>query len=312
MNSSEKLTRRDSRLFGELAEKFLRQGTAVRFRAEGASMTPNLQDDEMVTITPVDSFAVRRGNILLTRDGAQFKAHRVVKVHAMEDRIETRGDAGRTNQSTCAADILGRVSFSENQASGKQTAHDSRLSFWRANFRRMMHRVRAAVAVRVRNPLSLGAFALAASTCMLLAPAPVAAQADLRRRPRECSRGGGAGRSGFDPDGFDLGGFTLGHHHVYRNHHEQWAERGKQCGFVPADSPEHYVQCDHVPDRLDGCRARFRWHRIGDVHRHRVVRQWCGGQFQLCGQRHRRGGFRDDDSKYGGRDFIDCGSHAVE
>jgi len=179
VNSSEKLTRRDSRLFGELAEKFLRQGTAVRFRAEGASMTPNLQDDEMVTITPVDSFAVRRGNILLTRDGAQFKAHRVVKVHAMEDRIETRGDAGRTNQSTCAADILGRVSFSENQASGKQTAHDSRLSFWRANFRRMMHRVRAAVAVRVRNPLSLGAFALAASTCMLLAPAPVAAQADL-------------------------------------------------------------------------------------------------------------------------------------
>jgi len=179
VNSSEKLTRRDSRLFGELAEKFLRQGTAVRFRAEGASMTPNLQDDEMVTIAPVDSSAVRRGNILLTRDGAQFKAHRVVQVHAMEDRIETRGDAGRTNQSTCAADILGRVSFSENQASGKQTAHDSRFSFWRANFRRMMHRVRAAVAVRVRNSLSWGAFALAASTCMLLAPAPVAAQADL-------------------------------------------------------------------------------------------------------------------------------------
>ena len=179
MKSSEKLTRRDSRLFGELAEKFLRQGRPVRFRAEGASMTPNLQDDEIVTITPVTSAAVQRGNILLTRDGQQFKTHRVVKVRADEDRIETRGDAGWTNQEARSTDILGRVSFSEDQASGKQTAHDSRFSFWRANVRRVMHRIRAAVSLRVRNSLSLGVVALAASTCMLLTPAPVAAQADL-------------------------------------------------------------------------------------------------------------------------------------
>ena len=164
MKSSEKLTRRDSRLFGELAEKFLRQGTAVRFRAEGASMTPNLKDDEIVTITPVDSAQVQRGNIVLARDGEQFKAHRVVKIHANEDRIETRGDSGWTNQGARSVDILGRVSFSESDASGKRTAHDSRFSFWRSNVRGLMHRVRAAVALRLRNSLSLGAFALAAST----------------------------------------------------------------------------------------------------------------------------------------------------
>jgi uncharacterized repeat protein (TIGR01451 family) len=179
VKSSEKLTRRDSRLFGELAEKFLRQGMPVRFRAEGASMTPNLKDDQIVTITPVTSAAVQRGNILLTRDGQQFKTHRVVKVRADEDRIETRGDAGWTNQEARSTDILGRVSFSEDEASGKQTAHDSRFSFWRANVRRVMLRIRAAVSLRVRNSLSLGVVALAASTCMLLTPAPVAAQADL-------------------------------------------------------------------------------------------------------------------------------------
>jgi uncharacterized repeat protein (TIGR01451 family) len=179
VKSSEKLTRRDSRLFGEIAERFLRGGMPVRFRAEGASMAPNLKDDEIVTITPVDPAAVQRGNIVLARDGAEFKAHRVVTTGASDERIETRGDAGWTNQAVNRDDILGRVSFSEDASNGSKTIHDSRFSFWRASARGVMHRIRAAVSLRLRNSLSVGVFALGVTSCLLLTSAPAAAQADL-------------------------------------------------------------------------------------------------------------------------------------
>jgi uncharacterized repeat protein (TIGR01451 family) len=140
-------------------------------------MTPNLQNDEIVTITPVDSAAVQRGNIVLTRGDAGFKAHRVVK--ASEDWIETRGDSGWANEIVERRDILGRVSFSEVDSNGTRTAHDSRVSFWRASVRRIAHRVRAAVQSRMRHSFSVGFFALAAAGCVLLTATPAAAQADL-------------------------------------------------------------------------------------------------------------------------------------
>ena len=168
MKILEKQLRRDSRLFGELAEHFLRTGTPVRFRAEGASMQPNLASGDIVTVAPVNTSAVRRGNIVLTREGSGFKAHRIVSQHDGDSYVETRGDAGWGSDSADRSDILGQVSYSESGSSGLRIRHDSHFSFWRAAVRQLMHRVRVAVAMRLRNSLSLTLFAFAATTCLLL------------------------------------------------------------------------------------------------------------------------------------------------
>jgi uncharacterized repeat protein (TIGR01451 family) len=175
----EKQLRRDSRLFGELAQHFLRTGMPVRFRAEGASMQPNLASGELLTVVPVDPLVVRRGNIVLTREGLGFKAHRVVSQRAEQFYIETRGDAGWTGDFASRCDILGQVRFSESDSSGLQFRQDSGFSRWRASARRLMRRIHAAVSLRLGNSLSLGVIALAATSCLLLGPTPVAAQADL-------------------------------------------------------------------------------------------------------------------------------------
>jgi uncharacterized repeat protein (TIGR01451 family) len=179
VKSSEKQLRHDSRLFGELTQHFLRIGTPVRFRAEGASMQPNLTGGELLTVAPIDPSAVRRGNIVLTREGSGFKAHRVVSRIENHSYIETRGDAGWTNDSAERRDVLGRVSFSEGGSSGRQMRLDSRFSFWRSSVRRLMHRIQAAVALRLRHSLPGAVFAIAAASGLLLLPAPAAAQADL-------------------------------------------------------------------------------------------------------------------------------------
>jgi uncharacterized repeat protein (TIGR01451 family) len=179
VKSSEKQLRHDSRLFGELAQHFLRLGTPVQFRAEGASMQPNLAGGELLTVTPIDPSALRRGNIVLTCEGSSFKAHRVVSQRENHSHIETRGDAGWTNDSADRRDVLGRVSFSEGDSSRRQVRLDSRFSFWRSSVRRLMHRIRAAVALRLRHWLPVGVFAIAATSGLLLLPAEAAAQADL-------------------------------------------------------------------------------------------------------------------------------------
>ena len=142
-------------------------------------MQPNLASGDVVTVAPVNSAAVRRGNIVLTREGSGFKAHRVVSRPTENSCIATRGDAGWSSDSARRSDILGQIQFSENEPSGRRIRHDSHLSFWRAAARRIMHRMRAALAMRLRNSVSLSVFVLAAASCVLFSPAPVAAQADL-------------------------------------------------------------------------------------------------------------------------------------
>ena len=178
MTISEKQPRRNSRLFGELAQHFLSAGTPVRFRAEGASMRPNLNGNELLTVAPVDPAAVVRGHVLLTRDGAQFKAHRVVSC-ARKSAIATRGDAGWSDEPVDRGHILGRVSFVEHDGNSARIAQDSRFSFFRATIRRVTHRICAAIELRFRNALSLSVVALAVGS-FLFASSPAAAQsADL-------------------------------------------------------------------------------------------------------------------------------------
>src|SRR3954462_12321797 len=69
---------RHSGIFGAVIEQALTNGTMVQFRAEGSSMYPTIRDGETITIAPVSTEEIVRGDVLLCRHGARVLAHRLV------------------------------------------------------------------------------------------------------------------------------------------------------------------------------------------------------------------------------------------
>jgi uncharacterized repeat protein (TIGR01451 family) len=108
MRALEAVTQRDSQKFAEVCEELLSQGAAVRFRGEGPSMRPNILDQDALVVTPVGAAGVRRGEVVLTRSAAGWKAHRVVAADKFSVAVITRGDAGQENDPISDA-VVGRV-----------------------------------------------------------------------------------------------------------------------------------------------------------------------------------------------------------
>ena len=177
MKSSDKQTRRDSRLFSDLATGFLRAGIPIRFRADGASMRPTLKGDELLTVEPIDQAPLKRGNIVLTHCEEGIKAHRIVALTETGDAFETRGDAGLESESGNSRTILGRVTQMESPARSERL--DTRASRLRATVRKVSYRLRVAASLRLRRITSLALFSSAAVALLLVAAPPAAAQADL-------------------------------------------------------------------------------------------------------------------------------------
>jgi uncharacterized repeat protein (TIGR01451 family) len=177
MKSSEKQTRRDSRLFSDLAAGFLRAGIPIRFRADGASMRPTLEGGDLLTVEPIDQAPLQRGNIVLTCSDDGFKAHRIVTLNETGDAFEIRGDAGLENESGDSRMILGRVTQAES--SGRCERLDTRASRFQATVRQLSARLRTAASLRLRRIISLALFSLTVIAWLLLGAAPAAAQADL-------------------------------------------------------------------------------------------------------------------------------------
>lgn len=177
MKKPEKPTRRDSRLFGELAGGLLHAGTPVRFRAEGLSMRPNLKGGELVTVEPLNRETLRCGDIVLTRGDLGFQAHRVVTLASGENAFETRGDAGWASEPGDGRTILGRVTAAEDDEGS--TRLDSRASHLRARARRAWAHLCTAVGLRVRRIIPFAVLMVITTALALACPAPAAAQADL-------------------------------------------------------------------------------------------------------------------------------------
>ncbi len=98
--------------FVELCDVLLAQGQVVRFTAEGWSMYPAIRDGEIVDLAPVDTSAIRRGDVLLCRLGWGAVAHRVIAIDrtSTPTRILLRGDAAFDRDAPLTADaILGQV-----------------------------------------------------------------------------------------------------------------------------------------------------------------------------------------------------------
>src|SRR5579871_3307295 len=85
----------DSDLFGKLTRELLQQGVTVRFRAQGASMSPAIRDGEIVHITPVMVSKLRKDDIVLTKSKNGFRLHRIVLADSSRDAFITRGDCGQ-------------------------------------------------------------------------------------------------------------------------------------------------------------------------------------------------------------------------
>ncbi len=67
-------------LFIDVSTELLRRGQCVRFQAPGQSMHPTIKEGETITVVPVASFDIKRGDILLYLAGTKAIAHRVVSI----------------------------------------------------------------------------------------------------------------------------------------------------------------------------------------------------------------------------------------
>lgn len=102
---------RDTPRFLDLCERLLAGGQAVRFRAEGWSMYPAIQDGEIVDVEPVSPLEIKVGDVLLCRIGTTVVAHRVVRIEGNPaESVVLRGDAAFEDDDPIpASEILGLV-----------------------------------------------------------------------------------------------------------------------------------------------------------------------------------------------------------
>ena len=171
--------KKDTRQFAAVCEALLQRGVAVRFRAHGRSMQPNILDGDVIVVAPLDAGALQPGQIALTGGdvGGEFRAHRVVEHSVETGTIVTRGDAGQQNDRT-ASRILGRVvSVERSGRTISLTTPGTRL--WHA-IRTQALRFRRAGALRTtRTSAALAGVSLTIFLGMFLYTPSVAAQADL-------------------------------------------------------------------------------------------------------------------------------------
>jgi signal peptidase len=106
---------RSSNMFFEVTVNLLRSGQSVRFQAPGKSMKPTIREDETITVDPITPLAVRKGDIILYKNGTGVIAHRVVRIEKQnpsrpQDTFILRGDASILDDKPVApGQVLGKV-----------------------------------------------------------------------------------------------------------------------------------------------------------------------------------------------------------
>ena len=67
-------------MFVDVAQHLLERGDGIRFRAEGTSMLPTIQDGDVLTVAAVESGAIALGDIILYSHRGRPIAHRVAEI----------------------------------------------------------------------------------------------------------------------------------------------------------------------------------------------------------------------------------------
>jgi uncharacterized repeat protein (TIGR01451 family) len=131
-----------SQTFGELADGLLASGLGFRFQARGRSMLPLIDDGEILHVQQAKLTKLSVGDIVLFRQGTEFKAHRIIR--KKNDQFITRGDAGgEADGAIAGGQIVGKIVAKECAKSGGTVRMDglaARLSFFIAESRRQAGR----------------------------------------------------------------------------------------------------------------------------------------------------------------------------
>jgi signal peptidase I len=103
--------------FLDLARQELSRSLPVRLRMSGSSMSPAIEDGDVITIEPITDLPIRQGDIVLYHSRFDTAViHRIVRLdRASSDRsVLTRGDAATQNDLPVPVHrILGRVKLVE-------------------------------------------------------------------------------------------------------------------------------------------------------------------------------------------------------
>jgi hypothetical protein len=172
--------RPESQIFGELASGLLASGLEFRFQARGRSMLPLINDGEMLHVQRANSDTLKVSDIVLFRQGAEFKAHRIIS--KQKNRFVTRGDAGlEADEAIQGEAIVGKIVAKECAKSGRIVSLEGlrgRCSFF-------AREVRARATRTVRRMLPSG-FALAALLFSFLHSLPerLPGGAETRQAPK--------------------------------------------------------------------------------------------------------------------------------
>jgi len=124
--------------FLEQARQLLSKNVPIEIKMSGSTMSPVIEDGDLITVEPIQETALRPGDIILynsLRDTAVI--HRVVRVEKGEsaDRsIITRGDAANQNDLAVPVHrVLGRVKLIER--AGEQISVTRSTNKIRATFK---------------------------------------------------------------------------------------------------------------------------------------------------------------------------------
>jgi hypothetical protein len=115
---AESYERAASGTFRQLTSELLAHGLGVRFQAMGQSMFPAIEDGEILHVEPVNTATLRVADIVLFKNGAGFKAHRIIR--KSKNIFVTRGDSGMDADSAIMGEqIMGKIVAKENAETGR-------------------------------------------------------------------------------------------------------------------------------------------------------------------------------------------------
>ncbi len=86
----------------------LRADERVECRPSGNSMTPIIKSRQLVTVSPVDPAAIRKGDVVLAKVGGRYLLHKVSALRG--DRVQISNNHGHVNGWTSRAQVYGIVS----------------------------------------------------------------------------------------------------------------------------------------------------------------------------------------------------------
>jgi hypothetical protein len=137
--------------FAELVKESVRDGISLRFSAPGKSMSPSIEDGDVITVAPCGFSEVRLGDVVLFYEqNIDLMAHRVIRICRNEgaEFLVARGDVGRSICSRVTPEqVLGRVVAVER--ADRAIPISGRLSRWRGLMRNMSWRFLRIVRVRL-------------------------------------------------------------------------------------------------------------------------------------------------------------------